>query len=273
MQAVAGCYRLVLLSHPRALPGAYHQRAGHDGINSGDDRKRDAVTYRLLDLFCGAGGAAMGYYRAGFTDITGIDNSPMPRYPFTFIQADALEYLAEHGHEYDVIHASPPCQGYSRMRHLPWLKDRQYPMLIEPVRKLLMKSEAEWVIENSPDAPLQGFVLCGLMFGLPLYRHRRFETSRFMMNPGHPHHTIVIGHGRFVNDRRKGSQNNSSAEGAWGNQKIVTVVGGLYLKHDGEIAMGIDWMAKDELSEAIPPAYTEFIGRQLLGIMRLREDV
>ena len=80
----------------------------------------DAV--RLLDLFCGGGGGAMGYNRAGFTEIVGVDNRPMPRYPFTFVQADALEYVAEHGREFDAIHASPPCQHYTRLRHLPWLK-------------------------------------------------------------------------------------------------------------------------------------------------------
>lgn len=223
---------------------------------------------RLLDLFfCGAGGSATGYYRAGFTDITGIDIKPMPRYPFRFVQADALEYLAEHGREYDVIHSSPPCQGYSRLRHLPWLKNRKWPMLIEPCLELLKVLDRPWVIENVEDSPLVGSVLCGLMFGLPLYRHRKFETSFFMLQPPHRKHEIVIGHGRMVNDRRKGSLNNSSAKGPWGNQKIVTVAGGQYKKQDGMRAMQINWMTKGELSEAIPPAYTEFIGRQLLRIL------
>jgi DNA (cytosine-5)-methyltransferase 1 len=209
----------------------------------------------------------MGYHRAGFTDITGVDNRPMPRYPFNFVRADALEYLAAHGSEYDAIHASPPCQGYSRLRHLPWLKGRTWPMLIEPVRRLLIETGKPWVIENVEDAPLPGMVLCGQMFGLPLYRHRRFETSVFMLCPSHPGHTVVIGHGRMVNDRRKGTLNASSGKGAWGNQRIVTVAGGQFRKEDGERAMGIDWMTKDELAQSIPPAYTEYIGHRLLEVL------
>ena len=92
---------------------------------------------RLLDLFCGAGGAAMGYHRAGFYEIVGVDIAPQPRYPFEFARADALEYLAEHGHEFDAIHASPPCQGYSIMHNLPWLRGRDYPLLLLPTLEML----------------------------------------------------------------------------------------------------------------------------------------
>ena len=218
---------------------------------------------RLLDLFCGAGGAAMGYHRAGF-DVVGVDIKPQPRYPFPFIQADALEYVAAHGHEYDAIHASPPCQAYSPLRCLPWLRDRDYPMLIGPTRSLLESTGRPWVIENSDRAPLQGIRLCGRMFDLPLYRHRLFESSVFILMPPHVKHDVVIGHGRMVNDRRNGTLNAGSNKGAWGNQAIVTVAGGQYLKADGERAMGIDWMTKYELSQSIPPAYTEFIGTYLL---------
>jgi DNA (cytosine-5)-methyltransferase 1 len=225
---------------------------------------------RLLDLFSGAGGAAMGYSRAGF-DVTGVDIKPMPRYPFTFVQADALEYLAEYGDEFDAIHASPPCQGYSRLRHLPWLKGRTWPLLIEPCRALLEQTGRDWVIENVLDAPLSGIVLCGLSFGLPLYRHRLFESSVMLMAPPHQRHEVVIGHGRMVNDRRKGTLNASSNRGAWGNQTIVTVAGGQFKKADGERALGIDWMTKDELAESIPPAYTEYIGAQLLAALAYSE--
>jgi len=214
---------------------------------------------RLLDMFCGAGGAAMGYHRAGF-EVVGIDIKPQKHYPFKFYEADALEYCAKHGHEFDAIHASPPCQGYSRLRHLPWLKNKKWPMLIDATRKLLTEIGKPWVIENVADAPLQGMTLCGQMFGLPLYRHRKFETSFLMLCPPHSFHPEVIGHGRMVNDRRKGAGN-----GALGPQVIVTVAGGQYKKADGEKAMGIDWMTKDELSQAVPPAYTEFIGRYLVA--------
>src|SRR5437660_1060118 len=92
---------------------------------------RDEGAMRLLDAFCGAGGAAVGYHRAGFTEIVGVDIKPQPRYPFTFVLGDSLEYIKAHGHEFDAIHASPPCQGYSIMRNLPWLRDKVYPLLIE----------------------------------------------------------------------------------------------------------------------------------------------
>ena len=219
---------------------------------------------RILDLFCGAGGAAMGYHRAGF-EVVGVDIKPQKHYPFEFHQADALEYLAEHGHEFDAIHASPPCQGYSRLRHLPWLKNKVYPMLIEKTISLLELSGKAWVTENVEGSPLVGITLCGLMFGLPVYRHRKFQTSFYLLQPPHEKHTVVIGHGRMINDRRKGSLNNSSAAGAWGKQTIVTVAGGQYKKEDGEKALQIDWMIKSELSQAIPPAYTEFIGGQLMA--------
>ena len=138
---------------------------------------------KLLDLFCGAGGAAMGYYRAGFDDITGVDNKPMPRYPFRFIQADALEYLAEHGHEYDVIHASPPCQRYTRAQNAS-KNSGAHPDLIEPIRNLLMLTKKLYVIENVIGAPLiDPKVLCGLSFGLRVRRHRLFETNFFFLVP------------------------------------------------------------------------------------------
>jgi DNA (cytosine-5)-methyltransferase 1 len=103
------------------------------------------------------------------------------------------------------------------------------------------------------------------MFDLPTYRHRVFEGSLLLFAPGHRKHDVVIGHGRMVNDRRKGTLNASSSKGAWGNQIIVTVAGGQFRKADGERALGIDWMTKDELAEAIPPAYTEYLGRQLMA--------
>src|SRR5690348_7744317 len=123
---------------------------------------------RLLDLFSGAGGCAVGYHRAGF-DVTGVDHVRQPRYPFAHIVADALEYVSERGREYDAIHASPPCQGYSRMRHLSWLRGRQYPMLIDETRRLLKATGRPYIIENVEDAPLDGVRLCGTMFGLKVY--------------------------------------------------------------------------------------------------------
>jgi DNA (cytosine-5)-methyltransferase 1 len=219
---------------------------------------------RALDLFCCAGGAGMGLQRAGF-DVVGVDIRPQPRYPFEFHQADALTFPLD---GFDFIWASPPCQGYSALRCLPWLRDRVYPMLIDVVRQRLKASGAAYCIENVERAPLDGFILCGQQFGLPVYRHRKFETSFMVWTPPHPPHDIVIGHGRLLNDRSKGSLNAGSSMGAWGNQKIVTVAGGQFKKADGCRALGIDWMTKAELREAIPPAYSEFIGRAALAYLQ-----
>lgn len=205
----------------------------------------------------------MGYHWAGF-EVVGVDINPQPRYPFEFHQADAMTYPLDW---FDAIHASPPCQGYSRLRHLPWLKGKVYPLLIDPIRDRLVKNGKPWVIENVEDSPLEGIVLCGQSFGLPIFRHRKFETSFFMLAPSHKSHDTVIGHGRMVNDRRKGTLNSSSAKGAWGKQKIITVAGGQFLKADGERALQIDWMSKAELCQAIPPAYTEWIGKQLMEVL------
>jgi DNA (cytosine-5)-methyltransferase 1 len=222
----------------------------------------------LVDLFCGAGGSAVGYHRAGF-DVVGIDHRPQPRYPFTFVQADALEWLRDAGlSPYSAIHASPPCQGYSRLRHLPWLRDREYPMLIGPTRRALESTGLPWVVENVEDAPLMqapglfgihGIVLCGQMFGLPIYRHRSFESNVVLGAPSHPRHTKQ-GRGRRLNQRR--SQ----------RTEILTIAGhstGWPLTAQ-RAAMGIDWMSREELTQAIPPAYTHFIGEQLLAAVRER---
>ncbi len=158
---------------------------------------------RLLDLYCGAGGAAMGYHRAGFDEIVGVDIAPQPGYPFRFIQADALEYVAEHGHEFDAIHASPPCQAYSIMRNLPWLRGREYPLLLLPTIEMLEALGKPYIVENVMGAQhgsktlrkrgleahgLKAGWLCGTMFGLPFYRHRLFATNWLWLAPGHPKH-------------------------------------------------------------------------------------
>ncbi len=192
----------------------------------------------------------MGYHQA-FPDaeIVGVDITPQPHYPFEFVQADALEYVAGHGAEFDFIHASPPCQGYSRMRHLPWLKGREYTLLISPVRELLKATGRPWVIENVADSPLNGALLCGAALGLPLVRHRRFESNVLLLFPPCPGHPVLF-RGR-ANMRKYG-------QGAG--------VTGLMDGQDPKEAMGIDWMTGRELRQAIPPAYTEFIERQLAAM-------
>lgn len=216
---------------------------------------------RLLDLFCGAGGCSVGYHRAGF-DVVGVDNRPMPRYPFSFIQADALEYLACYGREYDAIHASPPCQRYSRAAFRREYK-LQHPDLLDITRQTLDRVSRSWVIENVDGAPMQrgAFMCCGLMFGLKVFRHRWFESSVMILTPSHPSHRgkligrngfcCVVGHGGGANARMRKSFRRE-AEGFRDT------------KADWCAAMGIDWMSRNELSQAIPPAYTEFIGCQLI---------
>jgi DNA (cytosine-5)-methyltransferase 1 len=203
---------------------------------------------KLLDLFCKAGGAGMGYHRAGF-EITGVDIEPQPRYPFAFVQADALEYVAAHGHEYDVIHASPPCQRYTMAQNAAKNADA-HPDLVAPVRELLITTGKPYIIENVVGAPLNDpAMLCGLSFGLKVRRHRLFETNFFFLTPPcqcrNQDYFVIFGH--EVRNRRHG-------EKAGKKNKIA----------EGRKAMGIDWMTRGELSEAIPPAYTEYIGRQLL---------
>lgn len=207
---------------------------------------------RLLDLFCGAGGCAVGYSRAGF-EVVGVDLHPQKRYPFTFVQGDALEYLAVHGREYDAIHASPPCQKFSIGRHIHQSGDRHLD-LVAPVRWLLERSHVPWVIENVVGAPLVNpITLCGRMFGLKVLRHRLFESSVMLMQPGHPRHP-------------KGNLTNSNQGYSRGDNGFVCVAGHNFVRKAGAVAMGIDWMGtRHELAQAIPPAYTEFVGKQLMA--------
>lgn len=210
---------------------------------------------KLLDLFCKAGGAGEGYRRAGF-DVTGVDIEPQPNNPHIFVQADALVYLDKHGSQFDAIHASPPCQGYSVLKAMH--PGRKYPLLIEPVRDLLKRTGKPWVIENVPGAPVQhysdlfgthGVMLCGSMFGLGvkrgfLRRHRHFELSFPVPQPACNHEgraVGVYGHGGHTGKHR------------------------MLYRDEAAQAMGINWMTRDEMCQAIPPAYTEWIGKHLLA--------
>jgi DNA (cytosine-5)-methyltransferase 1 len=214
---------------------------------------------RLLDAFCGAGGATRGYQLAGF-HVTGVDNRPQPRYcGDAFHRGDALEYIARHGHEFDAIAASPPCQRHSRLAHLPNRDMTRHPDLIAATRRQLAASGRHWVIENVPDAPLVApFTLCGAMFGLRVYRHRCFEATIALLTPPHsPHRERIKPRGR---GQRLGYYVGTPGE-------MVTCAGHLFSRAAGSVAMGIDWMTRDELAQAIPPAYTQFIGAQLLRVV------
>ena len=299
----------------------------------------------MLDTFCGAGGAAKGYHDAGITEIVGVDMEPQKNYPYEFVQAEALSYIEDHAHEFDVIHASPPCQGYSIMHNLPWLRGREYPRLIKPLRDLLRLTRKPWVIENVmgarfgggnlvniskqidediTDHGMQAGYLCGAMFGRPFFRHRLFETSFDWMMPGHPKHHPPARRGKF-NER-----NVLMGNGGLGNAMVTLPIGHTPIKpdpsrhpnpvntewrtfHDGQgnhrrgeakisleaslnfrdgyehvafsyptllkdynhshkgwrlagMLMEIEWMTRDELTQAIPPCYTEYIGKWLLAI-------
>lgn len=217
---------------------------------------------RVLDLFCGGGGAGMGYHRAG-CDVVGVDINPQPRYPFEFVLADALHVLGQNGwvgtlidEDFDAIHASPPCQAFTSLRTLH--PDRDYPELIAPTRKLLEAVGLPYVIENVPGAALRKpVVLCGSMFGLgtsdrQLRRHRLFECSFPVSQPSCAHHGGVVG-----------VYGNGGGGEHWderGHSKGYKGTASEYRE-----AMGIDWMGSNrEIAQAVPPAYTEHVGGHLL---------
>ncbi len=223
---------------------------------------------RLLDLFCGAGGAAMGYHRAGF-DVVGVDINPQPNYPFEFIRGDALDWLQGDGlcvlagMGIDAIHASPPCQRYSSQTADPG----HHPDLYGPTRELLLATGLPFVIENVMGAPYShGITLCGSMFGLKVRRHRNFETNFLILQ------SLVCDHanqGRTVDITGHPSGDNVGRDGG-----KSSIPGGTHgnkwrsLEHGSE-SMGIDWMDKKSLPLAIPPAYTEFVGEQLLAHLKV----
>lgn len=209
---------------------------------------------RLLDLFCGAGGAAMGYYRAGF-EVVGVDIAPQKHYPFEFHQADALTYPLD---GFDVIHASPPCQASSLIsRNLGYAQN--HVDLIPETRPRLEASGVPWIMENVPGAPLHNWVvLCGSSFGLGipeygwyLQRHRLFESNLWLWSSQCSHH------GRAI-----------TCTGTGTPKAIKDAVGRTVKVHEYRRLMGIDWMTRAELSQAIPPAFTQWIGSQLLVTLR-----
>jgi C-5 cytosine-specific DNA methylase len=201
------------------------------------------VKPRLLDLFCGAGGAAVGYSRAGF-EIVGVDIEPQPNYPFEFWQGDALLTLSEYPWEgrWDAIHASPPCQGYANVTL--WRGDQEeHPRLIEPTRELLKQTGLPYVLENVRTEALENpIMLCGSQLGLPIRRHRYFETNwdGFALMPSCQHHPSHLA-----------------------------------FEHKGERAyadaMGCGWMTSLEAREAIPPMFTAFLGARLMAHLKAQE--
>lgn len=218
-----------------------------DETTQGRDQE---VRPRLLDLFCREGGAGMGYWLAGF-DVVGVDHVKQPRYPFPFFQADAFEFLHEFGRSFDAIHASPPCQAFSSTQQL---HGKEHPDLITPLRPILRSKHRPYVIENVEGAPLEApITLCGRMFGLGTYRHRLFECQGFpCIPPREPEH-----------DRPIAKMGRPPKVG-----EMMHVVGNFSGVAAGRNAMGMPWATRDGLREAIPPAYTEYIGSELMHAMR-----
>lgn len=191
---------------------------------------------RVLDACCGAGGLSMGYWLAGF-DVTGVDLHPMPNYPFPFVQADAVQYVADHGHEYDLIHGSWPCERYANVTKWRGNPD-DHPDLIPVGRQVMQATGRPWAIENVPEAPIRpDYLLCGSQFGLQVKRHRAFETSWHgggdLVAPcWHPRTLLPFGH---------------KGERAYAD------------------AMGCTWMTNREARKAVPPAYSQWIAEQFLA--------
>lgn len=206
----------------------------------------------LLDLFCGAGGAAEGYSLAGF-EVVGIDVEPQPNYPFEFVRRDAMRIPNSYLEKFDVVHASPPCQAYSDLAARTG-NAHAWPKLIKPVRKKLAASGKLTILENVEGAPMpEAFVLCGTMFdNLRVLRHRLFEVNFPIEVPECEPHPLV-----HTLDKRR---NHYGKTDEW--KDFVQVTGGGNCSVDAASdAMGIDWMTKRELNESIPPAYTEYVGR------------
>jgi len=211
----------------------------------------------LVDLCCKAGGAAVGYARAGFT-VEGVDNEPQPRFPFRFHEADALEFLEAcigrgnrlpDGRPVDAYHGSPPCQPFSAISNCRPGLAASYADLVAPMRELLEQSGLPYILENVPGSPLRpDVVLCGHMFGRALYRHRIFESNVPLTAPEHPAHVVP-----------------ASRAGHWTPGTIISIAGNVAPMALARDVMDMHWTNRRELAEAIPPYYTQHLGEQLLA--------
>ena len=217
---------------------------------------------KLLDLFAGAGGAGKGYMDAGF-DVTGIDIAPQPDYPGTFIQGDALAFLAAHGHEYDAIHASPPCQASSALTK-GTNKGKEYLNLIPATRALLALHDKPTVIENVQGSDLRrDLTLCGEMFGLGVIRHRYFEVSGFPhLEPEHKKHR----------GRVRGWRHGTYYDGVY--LAVHGEGGGKGTVAEWQEAMGMfHTNNRKSIAEAIPPQYARFVGGQIMQFLESKEAI
>jgi DNA (cytosine-5)-methyltransferase 1 len=239
----SACYRSSEFSNVTTFPSVKVAASPLSGLDeSTASPPPRAPASRLLDLFCGEGGAGHGYSTAGF-DVTGVDIRPQPRYPHTFVQDDALSYLRLHWREFDVIHASPPCRAHSAMRHVT---QEAYFDFIPVLRGILLQLKKPYIIENVETAPLHDPVLlCGAMFGLRTYRHRLFETNMVvprLIHPVHAFQTAPVGRSACVDE-------------------YLNLVGHF---PDVELArrvMAMPWASRAGIADAVPPAYTRYLGK------------
>lgn len=226
---------------------------------------------RILDLYCCQGGASVGYWKAGY-EVAGVDIDPQPRYPFPFRQADALETMRQliageavlfginehlgkwmYLRDFDIIHASPPCQLYSVTHRI---NRSDFPDLIGPTRELLEQTKKPYIIENVEEARgelRQPVKLCGAMFGIETYRHRLFETSFALEAPEHPEHVA-----------KTTKMGRAPVEG-----EFMHIVGNFSGVERGRRVMGMPWANRDGLREAIPPVYSEYVGLSYLNRSRV----
>ena len=211
---------------------------------------------RLLDLFCSAGGASAGYYRAGF-DVVGVDIESQPNYMFAFHRADAVTFPLD---GFDIVAGSPPCQGYSGMSNCRPGLAGEYPQLIDVMRERLQAWGGPWILENVAGSGLaeqddlfgaNGVLLCGTMFGRELYRHRLFETSFPVAAPSHPRHLKP-----------------ASKAGHWKPGTVISVAGNCAPIRLAREVMDIAWMTREELSESIPPYYSEYLGLSFFAALK-----
>jgi DNA (cytosine-5)-methyltransferase 1 len=217
----------------------------------------------LLDTYCKAGGTSMGYHRAGF-EVIGVDLEYQKRYPFEFHQGDAIEFILKYGKDFDVIAGSPPCQDYTSLKALT---GKTYPRLINATREAMKSTGKPYIIENVKGARFEldnPIMLCGTMFeGLRVIRHRYFECNPVIWWP--PRQCQHVGYCAGSSLRVDGKRKTQSFDYV----DYITVAGGDFIVSDGRIAMDIDWMTGSELDQAIPPAYTEWLGKEIRRLLNI----
>lgn len=219
---------------------------------------------KILDLFCGGGGISVGYHRAGL-DVEGVDinKNCKKNYPFKFYNADAIDFLLDNINNYDVIHASPPCQGYSK--HVTNIESRNTPRLISTLRDIFIENNIIYIIENVVGAKndmINPIELCGTMFNLPIRRHRLFETNLPIEAPKHPK---CIGVAKQYAEER-----------GWDYRDMSVTGHSRYsgTKYRWMEIMDIDWnMTCHEIVESIPPAYSEYLGYMILGLKDIQPEL